>query len=155
MTRCDLTPLDFHTGGKLPSCLTTSMFTDPLLPLPRGPGSHTLFYFLLRVQKRERENGGFPLQVQGKFSQIYSFCFCYTTQILHEGVLYHSITPYAHHDFLFHRRKNYYFRKLPTKAVTKHTLTDAPITMNNSEPPHRKGATERSQRIVDAPLINL
>ena len=47
LTRCDLTPLDFHTGGKLPSCLTTSMFIDPLLPLPRGPGSHTLFYFLL------------------------------------------------------------------------------------------------------------
>lgn len=47
LTRCDLTPLDFHTGGKLPSCLTTSMFIDPVLPLPRGPGSHTRFYFPL------------------------------------------------------------------------------------------------------------
>lgn len=55
LTRCDLTPPASHTGGKRPSCLTTSMFMDPSLPLPGGPGSHTLFYFLLRAEGEKKK----------------------------------------------------------------------------------------------------
>ena len=83
-----MTPLVFHTGGKLPPCLTTSMFMDSLPPLPQGPGSHAHFYFLLGKEKKKsfggmsdsmgdlkkkKKKNDPDIQEHGKFSRICSF----------------------------------------------------------------------------------
>lgn len=100
LTSCEPTPLDFHAEGKLPSCLTMSMFTNPLLPLP-GRLALTRFYFLFKGQKKETQEGTVASMGAGKWfwyscreSFHKSFC-CYWSvwnieENFHENALYRS-----------------------------------------------------------------
>lgn len=107
-------------------------------PLATAPSwtrlSHTLLFPAESTKKKRKSKrgrwlpweleNGLDIQVQGRLSQIYSFCFYWSVMLHRSFMRTFCNAPIRPHIFtvasLFHQhlRKTYHFKKLSTRALT-------------------------------------